>query len=209
MAAAASSLMLCVLVVLATDAPIPTVPISYLASLDEGAFVQTVGLVADLWSWDDGTQNILLVDTSSSCTIKVVCVRGIHSLPGDYVHLGDEVRVSGEVFGEPSARTLHADSDHVSLLRPSRFVLTVDALAGCWHLFEGDSIEVRGILVRATAGGDYALRGLATDVRMALEIHGEVNQLMLGEEAVVAGTLAFNSACMAVVMDVDSLQSLR
>lgn len=195
------------LVVLATSgSPIPMVPLSKLGVVDDGTTVCIVGLVADLWSWDDGTENILLVEICSVCTVRVVCSRAVRPLPGSYVHLGDEIEVVGEVFGTHSSRKIYSDSDRVALLRQCKSVLTVDALSECWTLFEDDEIEVRGILLRGANGIGFALRGLSSEGTVALEASAATDPSLLGREVVAAGYLRFEESSMAVVLHADSIR---
>ena len=179
--------------------------IAALASIDDGTMVQTVGLVADSWAWDDGTENLLLVETASGCTVIMVCSSGIHAQPSTYVHIGDEIKVVGKVFGSDSPRKLYTDSDKVTLLRRCEFVLTVDSLADCWRLFEGDDIEVRGILSRTSGDIGLALRGLSGGSTVALDYPNEIQPALLGREVVVAGRLTFEETILAVVLRADSV----
>ncbi|OGS55432.1 MAG: hypothetical protein A3K60_05360 [Euryarchaeota archaeon RBG_19FT_COMBO_56_21] len=184
---------------------VPVVSIAALESVDDGSTVETIGLVAEFWAWDDGTENLLLVETTSGCTVIIICSPGIHAQPGTYVHLGDEVKVVGKVFGLHSPRRLYSDSDRVTLLRRCEFVLTVDALANCWRLFEGDEIKVRGILFMTDGESGFALRGMMGGSTLSLDSTYEIQPTLLGREVVIAGCLVFEEATLTVVLHADSV----
>lgn len=201
-ASATGALTLCLVVLAAFGSSAPAVSIAALASIDEGSTVQTVGLVADLWAWDDGTENLLLVEVSSRCTVVVVCHPAIRAQPSAYIDIGDEVRVSGRVFGSFSPRELHTDSDRLALVRPCEFVMTVDALANSWQLFEGDEISVRGVLL-TTGEGEHALRGMSST--LPLDCVCSVPPTLMGRDALVSGRLLFDESSFKVALRADSV----
>lgn len=104
----------------------------------------------------------------------------------------------GQVYGTYSSKRLYTDSDRVTLLQASRFVLTVDSLVGCWRLFEGDSIEIRGILVQGASNGGIALRAFASSSAVALDPTYESDDALLGREVMVSGLVAFDEDSFTV-----------
>jgi hypothetical protein len=205
--AATSPITLCLVVLVAWDSSAPMVPIVALGSVDEGTTIRTTGLLAELWSWDDGTENLVLVDPQSGCTVEVICNHGLCDQPSSYAELGDELEVVGEIFGLYAPRKLYTDSDRVSLIRPCRFVITVDTLSNCWQMFEGDDIEVRGILLRAEGGSGLSLRAMADEAVLSLEYAYEINQMLLGTEVVATGRLLFDTSVMGLVLCAESVVS--
>ncbi len=183
--------------------------IAALAAIDDGTIVRTAGLLAELWAWDDGTENLLLVDTGSESTVWIVCSPSIRLQPSCYVHIGDEIEAVGEIFGAHLPRKMYADSDSVTLLLRSRYVLTVDALSGCWRLFEGDDIEVRGILLRTVDGGGLVLGDASSGSTVTVDFAHEPQPPLFGREVVVAGRLFFDEATMAVTLLADSIDPSR
>lgn len=193
-----ASVTLALVLVVSTSSPVPILPISALGNLDDGTSARTKGLVAELITWDDGTENLILVDAPSGRTLTVVCEKAACAQPSSYVHTGDEVEVMGQVYGTYSSKRLYTDSDRVTLLQASRFVLTVDSLVGCWRLFEGDSIEIRGILVQGASNGGIALRAFASSSAVALDPTYESDDALLGREVMVSGLVAFDEDSFTV-----------
>ena len=196
---------MCLVILAACGSSAPVVSIAALATLDDGTTVQTIGLIAELWAWDDGTENILLVETSSCSTVVVVCSPAIHAQPSAYVDIGDELKVVGEVFGRYYPRKLYSDSDRVALLLPCEFVMTVDALATCWRLFEGDEVRVRGILLAAEGESEFALRGMSGASAVSLDCACEILPTLLGRDVLVSGRLLFEESSLRVVLHADSV----
>jgi hypothetical protein len=125
----------------------PLVAIGDMGSLEAGTRVTVVGLLAENWLYESGSEGLLLACQSSSETLRVICTRGSLPLPSEYAAIGDELSVKGEVSRGAAGTCLMATSDDVERLRPSATALTVEMLCENWMVFLNDQVSVRGVIL--------------------------------------------------------------
>lgn len=155
--AALEAVLLAAMVILSGKSQPPLVSISDFATLEEGAVVSVIGLVAENWLYESGSEGVLLTDSSSSSTLRVICARAIKPMPSQYLSIGDEVSVQGEVARGATGLCLAATSDGIERLRTSAVALTVAILCKNWMVFLNDRILVRGILLIDEETGGWRL----------------------------------------------------
>jgi hypothetical protein len=194
------------MVAVACWATVPFVSIPSLDSLDAGAVVQTAGLLVEVHTWDDGSETMVLVDPMSGDTVKVICRRAVKDQPSSYASIGDELKVQGEVFGLQVPRNLYTNSDKVVLLHRCEYVLTVDSLATCWQLFQGDDVSLRGVLLRTDDPDGLALRALSGDTQLTVRYRHQIDSGLLGTEVLSQGTLVFEGSSLQVVLLAELIQ---
>src|SRR5512136_74341 len=175
----------------------PTVSISELPSIESGMVVRIFGILADLRVHDSGFESLVLVDPESDAIVNSVCSPGVLPMPSEYSSIGDELQVIGEVSNDRTPPTIFAASDDVKLERSSSEILTLELLASHWHLFEGDEVNVRGILVGTSSGVECRLHGLDGSSSMALVCPNIEISHLNGKLVTLTGTFRLNPSTMA------------
>lgn len=130
----------------------PEVTVSQLWVLGGDSPVTVSGLLVNVWSYDSGTEILVMMDGSGETTVKVVCSPGPWAPPSASLSIGDLVVVSGDCAFEDGVPVVFCHYGGVSLSRRSQDVLTVSTLCGSWRLFEGDRIDLRGVLMPDDSG---------------------------------------------------------
>ena len=135
------------IVLLGASSATPRVEIPQIPSVDDGTSVAVSGILVDFRSYDSGVENLVLMDSRSGATVKILCSKGIGPPPSQYAAIGDELLIRGEVSQYKSSPTVFTDSEGVSVLKKAEFVLTVKLLSTNWVLFEGDEFVIRGVMM--------------------------------------------------------------
>jgi hypothetical protein len=168
--AALEAVLLTVMVLLSGSSRPPQVPIDDLPMLEAGTRVAVVGLLAENWLYESGSEGLLLADSSSANMLRVVCTRAAKLMPSQYAAIGDEIRVQGELAGNSEGLYLLATSDGVERLRSSACALTVRILCENWMAFLNDRVSIRGILLIDESSGEWRLADASSDRSMALDL---------------------------------------
>ncbi len=192
------------MVILGGSSSPPLVPISKLASVDGGTEVRIQGLLVELWSRDDGSEALVLLDAASQATARVYSSQGIDEQPSRRAGIGDLLLVQGEVSGALPSPAVYSQSDSIAVLRAADLVMTVDILADCWTLFEGDTFRICGILATDTSTGSSRLFDSSGERSVALHFP-ELVESLSGSRVVVEGRLLVDECHMFIYMDVESI----
>ena len=144
----------------------PTVAIADLDSMDDGAVVKVRGVLVHAWRYDSGLENMILADLEDGSTVKLTHQSAASAAFTSVLSIGDEVSVLGEVRHAGGSLTLWVASGDLLLLRQSDAVLSVSAVCENWQLFEGDSLNIRGVVCEVD--GDIALSDADGQSRIAL-----------------------------------------
>lgn len=200
----AEALLLGTVAVLSASSGPPVVMIQSVPSIEEGTVVRVSGHVVDIWSWDDGTENIVLADLGSGATLRVVCRAGAGQPPSESPSVGDLVLVTGEVARSGVQTLLIVGGDGPELVSRSADALTLGDLARNWRLFEGDDIGIKGLLV-SDIDGNYVLSDL--DLTRSLRLSGSTTGLarLAGHAVVVTGVIVVEESTMSLEFRVDSI----
>jgi len=180
----------------------PTVSISELPSIESGMVVRIFGILTDLRVHDSGFESLVLADPESDAIVNLVCSPGVLPMPSEYSSIGDELQVIGEVSNDRIPPTVFAASDDVRLERSSAEILTLELLASHWRLFEGDEINVRGILVETSSDDECRLHGLDGSSSMALVCPNIEISHLNGKLVTLTGTFRLNPSTMAFYIEV-------
>lgn len=135
------------IVLLGASSATPRVEIPQIPSVDDGTSVAVSGILVDFRSYDSGVENLVLMDSRSGATVKILCSKGIGPPPSQYAAIGDELLIRGEVSQYKSSPTVFTDNEGISVLKKAEFVLTVELLSSNWVLFEGDEFVIRGVMM--------------------------------------------------------------
>jgi len=168
--AALETMLLAAMVALSGGARPPLVSISDIALLEAGAEASVVGLVAENWLYESGSEGLLLADPLSTGTLRVICVQAVKPMPSRYLSIGDEIAVRGEVSKSATGLCLIATSDGIQRLRTSAAALTVAVLCENWMVFLNDRLLVRGILLVDEAAGGWRLGDAYSDGSLRLDL---------------------------------------
>ncbi len=181
----------------------PAIAISDLSKVDSGAVVVVVGVVVDQWSSDAGSSSYVLADLDRQASVKVIHTPNRPSAQTE-VHIGDEVRVTGEIDLLGGRPTLWASGDGLTLVRSSREVLSVASLVDSWPLLLGDRFEMRGIVQSVYGSRDMLLRDL--DGGASILLRSDEGLSRFADRIVVVDTiLLLDSSSMRLVLDVESV----
>lgn len=195
------SMLLGLMVVLASTSSTPTVKLTDISSLDDGQEVYTSGIVADISVFDSGSEALLLTEEAGGAVLKVICSPGVRQSPSGYIDVGDEVRVLGEVSNSRATSVLFSDSDHIDLRRTSEYVLTVETLSKNWLLFEGDEIRITGILMGGAYGKPPRLFDPDMDHGISLRVDMQNISRFESTKVLVDGILRLDPNSMAFYID--------
>lgn len=139
-------------VLLSSSAAPPSVTVSELWGLGGDATITVTGLLVSLWSYDSGSEVLVMSDEEGPPTVRVVCTPGPGLAPSTALSVGDLLSVSGECVFEDGTPSVFCRYGDVRLTRRSEEVLTVGLLSASWQLFEGDRISMRGVCEAPPAG---------------------------------------------------------
>lgn len=139
------------LVILASSSGPPVLSPERLAAAEDGMTVTVLGMLVSYRSYDTGSESLLLADPRTGAVAKAICSEGILPMPGTYLSIGDEVRVTGEVSHASAPPVVFCTSDDVQVSSESEGALTVGLVCQNWALFIGDRFNLTGV-VRADIG---------------------------------------------------------
>ncbi|MCU0859860.1 MAG: hypothetical protein MUE55_04680 [Thermoplasmata archaeon] len=153
---------------MAADSGPPTIGIADVDAVEDGAVVRLQGVLAHAWRYDSGLETLLLADLGDGSTVKLA-----HQVTGptaftSLLSIGDEVSSVGEVRRSGESTTMWVSDDGIRLMRQSEAVLSVDAICRNWLLFEGDPLNVSGLLQPGSLPGDLVLSDREGGARIAL-----------------------------------------
>jgi len=202
------AVLLGVMVLLSGSSAPPLVAIGDMGSLEAGTRATVVGLLAENWLYESGSEGLLLVCESSSETLRVICTRGSMPLPSEYASIGDELSVQGEVSRGAAGTCLVATSDDVERLRPSAIALTVEMLCENWMVFLNDQVSVRGIILADGITAGWRLADAHSGRSVSLCPQGPP-PIISGSIAEAVGELVLEQDRMDIVFIACSLQAAR
>jgi len=135
----------------------PTVSIADIDTVEDGTVVRLTGVLVHAWRYDSGLETMLLADLQDGSTVKLA-----HQSPGSpgytsFLSVGDEVSSVGEVRRYGEGTTVWVSDDGIRLTRESEAALTVGAICQNWLLFEGDHLNVSGVLAAGDPPGELVL----------------------------------------------------
>lgn len=193
------------IVMLGSEADPPVVSISQVPGLEDGMRVEVIGILVDLWTYDSGTESLILAEPNGPSTLKIVSSPARRPQPSRYADLGDELSVLGELSKSDQLPLMFTTSDEVHVSRESEDVLTVDMLKSSWRLFEGDHIRLRGVLSYDGLGETLRLFNLERNCSLALA-PGQIDAAaMVGSRVIVTGTLQFDLRLLSLRLLVSSI----
>jgi len=148
------------LMTLGLEAEVPAVDLSVVRLLDEGQEVVTRGSLVDLKRYDSGFESLVIASSDGQNTLRVLVSPEHRPQPSAYARIGDSLRAMGRVSSSGSDKVLYCGSDSVSVEARSEGVLTVRALSETWHMFIGDELRIRGVVVTHLASEGLRLYDL-------------------------------------------------
>ncbi len=188
------------LVLLGSDAEPPLVAISEVQRLEDGMSVQLSGLLVDDWTYESGSESMVLADPAGVATVEVITVPGARPQPSQYANIGDELLVAGKLSKSGQACTVFAKSDGITVLRTSDEVLTVDVLMRTWRLFEGDCVRIRGVLGSDGLQGSVRLFSSERNCSIALDPGGLAVDGLIGTDVLVSALVRFDFRISALTL---------
>lgn len=191
------------IVLLGATSETPRLEIPQMSSVDDGTTVSVSGILVDFRSYDAGVENLVLMDSRSGATVKIICYRGIGPPPSKYAAIGDELLIKGEVSQYQSSPTVFTSNEGVTILKKAVFVLTVELLSSNWILFEGDEFVIRGVMMQSGHRlYDYDLEHsiMVVSDRLSLSQFDDVEILITCE-------LRYDDSIMALTLVVESVRS--
>jgi hypothetical protein len=193
------------MLLLASVASPPIVPIGQVFSFDDGSHVLVVGVLVEMYLRDDGAANLVLADITDGETLRVYCTPGLHEQPNHLLSIGDEARIEGEISKSGSSNMLFATSDGITLLRRSESVLSLEVICRNWALFEGDSFKTNGIVINGDAIGDYRLSD--SEAKHSILLRSDNAELAdcVGKQVAITAVLRLDPALMCLVLIASSL----
>ena len=190
------------MVLLASSSLPPSMTVSELWGLGDDSSITVSGLLASLWTYESGSEVIVISDESGEPTVKVVCAVGPGPPPSDAVSIGDLLKVSGECVFDDGVPVVYCEYGDVHIVRQSEQVLTLDLLSAAWSLFEGDRISLEGVC-EPDASGVLRLRDIDGECSIMMLLDEGVNPL---EGHVLADcVLVLDRATMTLVLEVRAL----
>lgn len=149
--------LLSAMILVSSSSRIPTVAVHEVPMFEDGEVVRLIGLVVDIVLYDTGSEGLVLTDVGDEATVKVVCSHGDKELPSRYLAIGDEACASGEISNQRMPPVLFASSDDIELIRSSETALSVSLLSQHWSQFEGDHVQINGLVIQGDLVGSYRL----------------------------------------------------
>ena len=199
------SVLLGIMVSLASTSSTPSVRISELSSLDDGQDAVTSGIVVDICIFDSGAESLRLTDDTDGAVLTVISQPGIRPQPSSYVDIGDEIRVLGEVSNSRVMSIMYSSSDRINLRRASEYVLTVEILSRDWLLFQGDEFRICGRLARDASNETLRLFDSDMDHSTLLRNDGQDVSRLTWKQVMVEGVLRFDPESMVFYIDASSV----
>ena len=197
-------ILLSMIALLGGHANAPMVPIRQLHSMDQYSEVRIEGMLVDLWVRDDGSELLVLLDPSGAATAKVVCACGVTEQPSSLVGVGDILRVRGELAGVPASPTIYSQSDWITVIKTAEHVLSITVLSRNWPLFQGDRLDITGVLVLDDISSSARLFDSSGKRSIALRCDGFPGRFT-GSEVIITGILRFDSYDMSLFIEVESI----
>ena len=192
---------------LAASSQPPDLSVSELLDMRGAGEVFVHGLLVSSWTYDSGTEHLVLSDPDGAAIISVICLPGPGGSPSQRASYGDLLRVKGVCSFEGSTPRLYSNFQDVSVLKKSRAALAVGDLARLWPLLIGDRIEIAGDGVEIRPGL-FALKDPeGEDCSIALNLQ-EGASFITGP-MILVGVLRLDESTMALVFDVESFIPLR
>ncbi len=182
----------------------PEVGLDDISKVGGGETIRARGVVVDAWTSDAGSLSLVLADLGTDSTLRVVCSSGSVGVPVD-IHIGDDVRATGELEVTGGRPTLWSARDDIELIRPSREALTLEAIADSWEMLVGDRFEVVGILVRSTNEA-FRLMDLGGSVSIALQPPETEMSRFEGRRVLADAVLRLRPETMELILDARGLQ---
>lgn len=179
----------------------PRLEIPQISSVDDGTSVAVSGILVDFRSYDAGVENLVLMDSRSGTTVKIVCYKGIGPSPSQYVAIGDELLIRGEVSQYKSSPTVFTDNEGVSVLKKAEFVLTVKLLSTNWVLFEGDEFVIRGVMMQS----GHRLYDHDMEHSIMVTSDGVSVSQFDGKDVLVTCELRYDDSIMSLTLVVESV----
>jgi len=195
------------MMLLSWSARMPCLEISALPGIDDGQVVLVRGLLVDLWVNDGGSESLVLADREGAISVWVFVIQAIRPQPSSYAHVGDELRVAGNLALSRSGMSLYSDSDSVVLLARAEQVLTVRTLSSHWELFLGDEVSVSGVLMQAVASSGPRLFDSDMEHSLSLGLDDGWDDQLLGRTVTVVGTLVFDEESMSIVLQAHAIHA--
>lgn len=193
------------MMMLSWSARMPCLEISSLPGIDDGQAVLVRGLLVDLWVNDGGSESLILADRESATSVWVFVSQATRPQPSSYAHVGDELRVAGNLALSRSGMSLYSDSDSVVLLARVEQVLTVGTLSSHWELFLGDDVSVSGVLMQTVASSGPRLFDSDMEHSLSLNLDDGWDDQLLGRTVTVVGRLVLDEGSMSLVLQAYSI----
>lgn len=205
MVAALLTCSLASITLLAYPAGPPTLSIPQLSAVEDGTEVTVSGILVEHWMYEGGSEGMVLTDPDCRAQVKVVCSGGSSVPPSGYATPGDELEVTGEVSSSRGTPVVYTSSDRVLLLRQSQEVVTVRMLSECWQLFNGDTVEVKGVIIPDHVVGGTRIQDLDGSCSLGLDADSLPLDQFIGCELVVVGTVFFDFDSGTLIVSVEDL----
>jgi len=191
------------IVLLGATSETPRLEIPQMSSVDDGTSVAVSGVLVDFRSYDASAENLVLMDSRSGATVKIICYRGVGPPPSQYASIGDELLIKGEVSQYQSSPTVFTNNEGVTVLKKAEFVLTVELLSTNWILFEGDEFVIRGVMMQ----GGHRLYDY--DLEHSIMVVSDVVSVSQFDDRDVLVTceLQYDDSIMALTLVVESVRS--
>jgi hypothetical protein len=195
------------MMLLSWSARAPCLEVSSLSGMDDGQTVLIRGLLVDLWVNDGGSESLVLADREDATSVWVFVSQALRPQPSSYAHVGDELRVCGNLAISRSGMSLYSDSDSVVLLTRAEQVLTVGMLSSHWELFLGDDISVSGVLLQPVASAGPRLFDNDLEHSISLGLDDGWDAQLLGQSVTVVGMLVIDENSMALVLQARAIHT--
>lgn len=157
--------------------------------------------MVDLRRYDSGFEALVVSSADGRDTLRILVSDGTEPPPSAYARTGDALRVLGRMHRSGSEVSLRCESGSVSVESRAESTLTVSVLSRTWHLFLGDEIRIRGLLLSPLAS--EGVRLFDPDLRSSVMLRGAPSVSgIVSQEALVVGVLGFDSATMSIFLEV-------
>jgi hypothetical protein len=142
----ATALSLGAIVLMATTAPVPTVPLSQLGTLEDGTEVRVEGVLTASVSYESGWSTLTVTDLWDGSSARLLMSPSTPLPQALAPSIGDLVSATGEFSRDETGPVLFCTWCHLTTLARSRCVLDIGLLCENWQHFLGDRFEVGGDL---------------------------------------------------------------
>ena len=188
------------LFLLAINAEPPSVSVSEVCTMEDGAKVRTTGVLTRLWVYESGYEGLLLADCERGDTVRVMCSNGRADMPSRWVSVGDAVQVEGHVSRDAFEAVIFSSSDRIDLVQRAEFVLDVDILALHWRLFESDRFNISGVAVAGDVDGEWLLGGGDGSTVISIRLDEACMDLCPGDRLALDCTLLVDTETMTIFL---------